>query len=262
MSNVDIQYNNLVKEILENGYYDNNRTGIPTKKVFGKTFEFDLQREFPIITSKFVAFKHAVKEMLWIYKYQSNDVNFLKEKLGVRVWDEWKKEDGTIGPAYGAQVKKHKQIDKLIDGLKTNPQGRRHIISLWDMNDLDDMALQPCAFMTMWDVNEGFLNCTLVQRSTDVGLGLPFNFSQYSVLIHMIAQVTNLKPGKFIHYMNNAHIYENHIPVLEKQLTLPIYESPKLRLNPDIKNFYDFELEDIELIGYEHGPKLKMDVAV
>jgi thymidylate synthase len=261
MNSADRQYLSLIREVMENGYYDNNRTGIPTKKLFGKSFTFDLQKEFPILTTKQVYFKTAVKELFWIYVLQSNDVKKLQE-MGVTVWDEWAREDGTIGKAYGYQVRKHKQIDKLIDGLKRDPQGRRHIISLWDMNDLEDMALQPCAFMTMWDVSDGKLNCTLVQRSADLGLGVPFNFTQYAVLIHMIAQVTGLVPGTFIHYMNNAHIYENHFGALQEQLKREPYPAPKLWLNPEITNFYDFTVDDIKLIDYQHHPKLEMDVAV
>ncbi|AKF96262.1 thymidylate synthase [Brevibacillus laterosporus] len=261
MSQADIQYLALVEDILENGYYDNNRTGIPTKKLFGKLLSYDLQKEFPILTTKFVAFKTAVKELLWIYKHQSNDVRLLQE-MGVRVWDEWAKEDGTIGKAYGYQVAKHKQIDKLIDGLKNDPQGRRHIISLWDMNDLEEMALQPCAFQTMWDVADGYLNCTLVQRSGDMGLGIPFNTTQYAVLIHMIAQVTGLKPGRFQHYINNAHIYENHFEGLRTQLTREAYPAPTFWINPEITDFYDFTPDDVKLIDYKHQPKIAMEVAV
>jgi thymidylate synthase len=262
MNSADQQYLALIREVLEHGYYDNNRTGIPTKKLFGKMFHFDLRQEFPILTTKFVAFKTAVKELLWIYKYQSNDVTFLREQLGVKVWDEWAREDGTIGKAYGYQVAKHKQIDKLIEGLKKDPQGRRHIISLWDMEDLNEMALLPCAFMTMWDVSDGYLNCTLVQRSADLGLGVPFNFTQYAVLVHMIAQVTGLKPGQFIHFMNNAHVYENHFEALARQLERSPYPAPKLWLNPDITNFYDFTPDDVKLLDYQHHPKIEMEVAV
>jgi len=261
MSSADQQYLALVKEVLEHGYYDNNRTGVPTKKVFGKLFAFDLEQEFPILTTKQVFFKTAVKELLWIYVHQSNDVKRLQE-MGVTVWDEWAREDGTIGKAYGYQVRKHRQIDKLIDGLIRDPQGRRHIISLWDLNDLEDMALQPCAFMTMWDVSDGKLNCTLVQRSADLGLGVPFNTTQYAVLVHMIAQVTGLKPGRFHHYLQNAHIYENHFSGLQEQLQREPYPAPQLWLNPEIRNFYDFTPEDIKLIGYQHHPKIELEVAV
>ncbi|WP_134683214.1 thymidylate synthase [Brevibacillus migulae] len=261
MNAADRQYLSLISDVLENGYSDQNRTGIPTKKLFGRSFTFDLRNEFPILTTKQVFFKTAVKELLWIYQLQSNDVGKLRE-MGVTVWDEWAREDGTIGKAYGYQIRKHRQIDKLIEGLQKDPQGRRHIMSLWDMNDLEDMALQPCAFMTMWDVSDGYLNCTLVQRSADLGLGVPFNFTQYAVLVHMIAQVTGLKPGMFIHFLNNAHIYENHEAALREQMKREPYAAPKLWLNPEITNFYDFTVDDIKLLDYQHHPKLEMEVAV
>lgn len=167
MNNTDTQYLNLVRDILENGYYDQNRTGIPTKKLYGKSFHFDLQKEFPILTTKQVYFKTAVKELIWIYVMGSNDVNKLHE-MNVKVWDEWAKEDGTIGKAYGYQARHWNenidQVQKLIDTLKNNPQSRRMIISLWNVGDLPEMALEPCAFMTMWDVMGDVLNMTLIQR--------------------------------------------------------------------------------------------------
>ncbi|OPH61899.1 thymidylate synthase [Paenibacillus ferrarius] len=261
MTQADKQYLELVRDILTYGYYDNNRTGIPTKKLFGKLFTFDLQNEFPILTTKFVPFKTAVKELFWIYVMQSNDVRGLQQ-MGVTVWDEWMREDGSIGKAYGYQIAKYKQIDKLIDGLKNDPQSRRHIMTLWNLDDLDDMALQPCAFQTIWDVSNGHLNCTLVQRSGDVGLGIPFNFTQYAVLVHMIAQVTNLKVGTLNHYMNNAHIYENHIEPVKTQLNRESYHAPDLWINPDVKDFYDFTLNDIKLINYKYHPKIDMVVAI
>jgi thymidylate synthase len=261
MNQADKQYLDIVKDILENGYYDNNRTGIPTKKLFGKLFRFDLQKEFPILTTKFVPFKTLVKELFWIYVMQSNDVREL-QKMGVTVWDEWMQNDGTIGKAYGYQIAKYKQIDKLIEGLKNDPQSRRHIMTLWNLDDLEDMALQPCAFQTMWDVSNGYLNCTLIQRSGDMGLGVPFNTAQYAVLVHMIAQVTGLKVGVFNHYINNAHLYENHWEQIKKQLEREPFPSPKLWINPEIKNFYDFTIDDIKLIDYQHHPKIEMEVAV
>lgn len=261
-NNADVQYLSLVDRVLDEGYYDNNRTGVPTLKLFGAQFFFDLQKEFPILTSKFVGFKTAVKEMLWIYQHQSNDVNFLRNCLGVKVWDEWAGEDGTIGKAYGYQVRKFRLIDKLINTLKTNPQDRGMVVSLWNNEDLPFMNLRPCAFQTIWDVNDGYLNCQLIQRSADIGLGVPFNFTQYAVLVHMIAQVTGLKAGYLWHTMTNAHIYENHIEPLKKQLTNEIHKSPKLWLNPEIRDFYDFTPDDIKLIDYKHSGKIEMEVSV
>lgn len=266
MNKIDNQYLNLAKEILETGYYDQNRTGIATKKLFGKTFRFDLQEEFPILTTKFVAFKTAVKELLWIYVQGSNDVKKLQE-MNVHVWDEWAKEDGTIGKAYGYQARHWgeniDQVQNLINTLKTNPQSRRMIISLWNVGDLKDMALEPCCFLTMWDVNDGKLNMTLVQRSSDFCVGNPFNMTQYAVLQSMVAHVTGLIPGEFFHVMNNVHIYENHFNGIKEQLTREPYEqTAKLWLNPEVTDFNNFTIDDIKLLDYKYHPAIKMEVAV
>lgn len=263
MSLYDKKYLNLVKDILDNGYYDNNRTGISTYKLPHQVMQFNLQKEFPILTTKFVAFKTAVKELLWIFKDQSNSVQDLQAQ-NVNIWDEWMMEDGTIGTSYGWVVKKFNQIDKLIDALKNNPQDRRMMINLWQIPYLETGALAPCCFLTMWDVTDGHLNCMLVQRSGDMGLGVPFNTSQYAVLVHLMAQVTGLKPGLFTHVINNAHIYENQVEGLKVQLTRAdsAYEAPKLWINPEIKDFYDFTANDIKLIDYKHHEKISMEVAV
>lgn len=465
MGNVaDMQYLNIVKEALQ-GYYAQNRTGIATYKVPHKTMEFDLQKEFPIGTTKFVAFLIATKEMLWIYRDQSNSVLKLQEK-NVHVWDEWQLEDGTIGKAYGYQISpteklnkiikikkadqkvqdkskvqrignfkkgygvgylgdrgyknispelekklisiwsnmlkkcydtkgllinifvderwfnftnfvydirylanwsakqndwqnyeldidyyganyysketcvwvhiadkkvykdidpfymihpdghkelavskkavsykydvpvgtinnilngtkadykgysfKHvendgslyryqlplNQINNLIKTLKSNDQDRRMIMTMWKVDDLNEMSLQPCCFQTLWDVTDGKLNCLLVQRSGDLGLGVPFNTAQYAVLIHMVAHVTGLKPGLFTHIINNAHVYENHIDGLKLQLSREdgSYEAPEFWINSDIKDFYDFTEKDVKLINYKHHGKIDMgEVAV
>lgn len=263
MSNYDEQYLDLVERILKNGYYDNNRTGIPTYKLPHQIMQFDLEKEFPIATTKFVAFRTAVRELLWIFKDQSNDVTKL-QKQKVHIWDEWMQEDGTIGTAYGWVVKEFNQIDTLIHQLKTNPQDRRMMINLWQIPYLDTGALHPCCFLTMWDVTDGRLNCMLVQRSGDMGLGVPFNTTQYAVLVHLIAQVTGFKPGLLTHVINNAHIYENQVEGLKLQLTRrdEALEAPKLWINPEIKDFYDFTMKDIKLIDYKHHDKISMEVAV
>ncbi len=263
MSLADTQYLGIIENILEHGTYGQNRTGVATYKLPHQIMQFDLQEEFPILTTKFVAFKTAVKELLWIWQMQSNDVRKLQE-MNVRVWDEWMREDGTIGKAYGYQIAKYKQLDNLIKTIKEDPDSRRMIVTLWNIEDLDDMALQPCAYETLWDVADGHLNCMLIQRSGDMGLGVPFNTAQYAALQCMIAQVTGLKPGKFTHVINNAHVYENHVEALREQLArrdqaLP---APKIIVNPEIKDFYDFTPEDITLDGYEHLGKLSMTVAV
>lgn len=263
MSLADTQYLNIIENILDHGYYANNRTGIATYKLPHQVMQFDLEKEFPILTTKFVAFKTAIKELLWIWQLQSNDVRQL-QAMNVKVWDEWMREDGTIGKAYGYQIAKYKQLDNLLDMLQKDPQSRRMIVTLWNIEDLSDMALQPCAYETLWDVTDGRLNCMLVQRSGDMGLGVPFNTAQYAALVHMVAQVSGLKVGQFTHVINNAHIYENHVEALRTQLERrgEALAAPVLQLNPKITNFYDFQPEDITLEGYEHLGKLSMTVAV
>lgn len=263
MSSADTQYLDMIERILKQGYYSNNRTGIPTYKLPHQIFQFDLEKEFPILTTKFVAFKTAVKEILWIWQLQSNDVREL-QKMNCHVWDEWMRPDGTIGKAYGYQIRKYKQVDHLLDMLRHDPQNRRMIVTLWNIEDLPDMALQPCAFQTLWDVSDGRLNCMLVQRSGDMGLGVPFNMTQYAVLIHLIAQTVGLKPGLFTHVINNAHIYENHVEAMKTQLSRrgQAFPAPRLCINPDIHDFYQFTIDDIALDGYQHLGKLPMEVAV
>lgn len=263
MSIYDKKYLTLVDDIINNGYYDNNRTGIPTYKLPHQIMQFNLEKEFPILTTKFVAFKTAVKELLWIFKDQSNDVKKLQEQ-NVHIWDEWTLSDGTIGTSYGWVVKKFNQMDNLIEALKNNPQDRRMMINLWQIPYLEQGALAPCCFLTLWDVTDGKLNCMLVQRSGDIGLGVHFNTTQYAVLVHLLAQVTGLKPGLLTHIINNAHIYENHIDGLKFQLSKSndAYEAPNLWINPEIKNFYDFTSDDIKLIDYKHHEKISMEVAI
>ena len=260
MSLADKEYLGIVKNILENGALGDNRTGMPAYKLPHQIMQFDLEKEFPILTTKFVAFKTSVKEILWIWQKQSNDVRVLQD-WNCHVWDEWMREDGTIGKAYGYQLGKYHQVDTLLETLKS----RRMVVDLWNVQDLPDMALYPCAFLTMWDVSaDGRLNCMLVQRSGDMGLGVPFNMAQYAALVCMIAQVSGLRPGLFTHVINNAHVYENHKEQLLLQLSrLPqAYDAPKLVLNSDIKNFYDFKPEDIVLKNYKHHDKIAMEVSV
>lgn len=264
MSLADQEYLDIIENILQKGALGENRTGMPAYKLPHQIMQFDLEKEFPILTTKFVAFKTAIKEILWIWQKQSNDVREL-QKWNCHVWDEWMREDGTIGKAYGYQLGKYHQVDTLLETLKKDPQSRRMVVDLWNVHDLPDMALQPCAFLTMWDVSDdGRLNCMLVQRSGDMGLGIPFNMSQYAALVCMIAQVSGLRPGLFTHVINNAHIYENHVAQLKLQLTRrdEAYEAPKLILNPEIKNFYDFQPEDIRLDNYQHHDKIAMEVSV
>lgn len=264
MSLADTKYLDIVQNILDNGRLGQNRTGMPAYKLPHQIMQFDLEKEFPILTTKFVAFKTSVKEILWIWQKQSNDVRVLQQ-WNCHVWDEWMQADGTIGKAYGYQLAKYHQVDTLLKTLKENPQSRRMVVSMWNVEDLPEMALQPCAFLTMWDVSaDNRLNCMLVQRSGDMGLGIPFNMAQYAALVCMIAQVSGLRPGLFTHVINNAHIYENHVETLKTQLARrnEAYPAPRLQLNPEIKDFYDFKPEDIVLENYQHLGKLPMKVSV
>ncbi len=263
MSLYDEKYLDIVEDIINNGYYDKNRTGTNTYKLPHQIMQFNLEKEFPILTTKKVAFITAVKELLWIYKDQSNNVKKLQDK-NCHIWDEWEMEDGTIGTSYGYIVEKFSQIDKLIDALKNNPQDRRMMINLWQIPYLDTGALHPCCFLTMWDVTDGHLNCMLVQRSGDMGLGVPFNTTQYAVLVHLLAQVTGLKVGLFTHIINNAHIYENHVDGLKEQLSRrsQSYDAPKLWIDDKVKDFYDFTIDNIKLIDYNHLSKISMEVSV
>lgn len=274
LTKYDYYYLSIANKILSEGEMRNNRTGIRAISLPHICITIDLEEDgFPILASKFVGFKTAIKELLWIWQMQSNDVRKLQD-MNVHIWDEWMQEDGTIGKAYGYQLAKYKQVDNLIKTIKEDPTSRRMITTLWNIEDLPEMALQPCAFQTLWNINKGKLNCMLTIRSNDWFLGNPFNVAQYAALVHMIAQVTNYKPGRLTVCINDAHIYENHIPQIQEQLGLvdmnEMFDAfitdrfckPKLVLNEDIKDFYDFTIDDIKLDGYIPGPKIKAEVAV
>lgn len=292
ISKYEQQYMSIVENILNNGYYDNNRTGTPTYKLPHQIIQVNLEKEFPILKTKQVAFKTATKEILWIMQKQSNDVREL-QKDNCNIWNEWMMEDGTIGESYGWVVKKYDQINKLINSLKNNPQDRRMMVNLWQIPHLDKGALYPCCHTSMWDVTDGKLNCMLVQRSGDMPLGVPFNTTQYAVLTHLLAQSTGLKVGLLTHVINNAHIYINQVDGMKKQLRRykkldrmvynyssfqtiynnisheeynelqDLYSSkPTLKLNPNISNFYDFTMNDIILENYKNMGVIKMEVSV
>jgi len=263
MNTYDKIYLKIAENILENGYYGSNRTVNNTYKLPHQIMQFDLSKIFPILTTKKVAFKTAIKEMFWIFKDQSNDVQKLQAE-NVHIWDEWIMDDGTIGTSYGYVVNKFNQIDELIDSLKNNPQNRRMLIDIWQIPYLNTGALHPCCFLTMWDVSFGRLNCMLVQRSGDWPLGVPFNTTQYAVLVHLLAQVTGHQPGLFTHVVNNAHIYENQVESMKLQIARKncAYEPPTLWINPIIKDFYSFTIDDIRLQNYQHHPNIHMEVSV
>lgn len=283
MSKWDREYINLCKEILEKGARVENRTGTDTIKLPFKSFEFDLSEEFPILTTKFVAFKSAVLEMLWIYQAKSNDVTWLQER-GVKIWNEWEIDETghymdrvfpkefkhTIGTAYGYIVNKFNLTDNLIDKLKNNPRDRRMVMSLWQNDYLDTAVLPSCVWNSMWDVTDGKLNCIVTARSNDVPLGMPFNITQYATLVYLLASVCDLLPGKLYYNAKDVHIYVNQIDGIKEQIKryeeLGDYEAPTIWINPDIKDFFSFdnskELKDIKLINYKHHGKISMPVAV
>lgn len=298
MAKWDKDYIELCKEILTNGKEVENRTGINTIKIPGWSFSFDLEKEFPVLTTKQLFFKNAITEILWIYQEQSNDVRWLQER-GNHIWDEWEidengfwkatqmvlednklvrkqieKEYGkdwahTIGTAYGWIVKKYKLIDTLIDKLKNNPNDRRMVMSLWQNEYLDTAVLPSCVWSSEWDVTDGYLNLWVHQRSCDVPLGLPFNVTQYAVLLSLLAHVTNLKPGKMYWSIKDAHIYVNQVEGIKEQIkryeTLEDLDAPKLWINEDIKDFYKFdnsrELNDIKIVDYKHHGKIEFPIA-
>jgi thymidylate synthase len=279
MSKADVIYNQVVENIIENGIWDkdqNVRTvwetdGAPayTKSVISERIVFD-NSEVPILTTKYVAWKTAIKELLWIWQLKDNSVDNLNE-MKVHIWDQWKQEDGTIGKSYGYQMGKKcrivngelvDQVDYLIDQLKNNPSSRRHVTSLWNIDDLDEMALNPCVWSTQWIVKENKVHLIVQVRSNDWALGAPFNQFQYYVLQRMIAQVTGYELGTLTFNINDCHIYERHIDSLKEQVKREQFEAPTLWINPEIKNFYDFTIEDFELIDYKHGGSIKFEVAV
>lgn len=298
MSKWDKDYIKLCKTILSEGVEVENRTGINTIKIPSYHLHFDLRKEFPCLTTKQLYFRQAITEMLWIYQAKSNDVRWLQER-NVHIWDEWeideegywcatqnvlengkmvkkevKKNFGkeyahTIGTAYGYIVNKFNFTDKLINTLKNNPSDRRLVISLWQDDYLDTAVLPSCVWSTEWDVTNGYLNLWVHQRSCDVPLGLPFNVTQYSVLLAMIAQVCNLMPGTIDYSIKDAHIYVNQVDGIKEQIKrfdeLGDKEAPTLWLNPEIKDFYEFdnskELKDIKVENYEHLGPIKFEVA-
>lgn len=285
MSKFDEAYLDLCEKILKEGKLHHNRTGDDTLRILGYNFEFDLQEEFPILTTKQVGIKGPVKELLWIYQAQSNDVSWLRER-GVTIWDEWeidsdgiyrqdgsnrdfgKEFAGTIGTAYGWITKKFGWPQKNIKDIIEHPESRRNIIDLWQADYLKTAVLPPCVYGCQFIVDDDMLNIRVTQRSCDVGLGLPYNITQYATFLCLIAHVTGLKPGKMLYQITDTHIYCKHIPAIKEQIARrkDAKPAPKLWINPEVKDFFEFdnskELKDIKLIGYEHLGKLPMEVSI
>jgi thymidylate synthase len=272
------QYLDLVKHVLENGTQKGDRTGTGTKSVFGYQMRFDLSEGFPLVTTKKLHLKSIIYELLWFLQGNTN-IGYLNEN-GVKIWDEWADENGELGPVYGHQWRNWNsenldQIAEVIEILKTNPNSRRMLVSAWNPSVLPDtsksfaenvangkVALPPCHAFFQFYVADGKLSCQLYQRSADIFLGVPFNIASYALLTMMIAQVCGLKPGDFIHTFGDAHIYNNHMEQLELQLTRDPRPLPTMKINPEVKNIFDFKFEDFTLENYDPHPHIKGAVAV
>ena len=261
-------YLDLLRLVMENGVIKSDRTGTGTKSIFGYQMRFDLSKGFPVLTTKKLHLQSIIYELLWFIKGDTN-IKYLNDH-GVTIWDEWAREDGSLGPVYGhqwrswtgADGKQHDQLSQLIEGLKNNPDSRRHIISAWNVGDLDKMALAPCHALFQFYVADGKLSCQLYQRSADIFLGVPFNTASYALLTMMIAQVCGYKPGEFVHSFGDAHIYLNHFDQVNLQLTREPRQLPVMKINPDVKSIFDFKYEDFSLDGYDPHPGIKAPIAV
>lgn len=262
------QYLDLLDHVLSNGTRKADRTGTGTLSVFGYQMRFDLADGFPVLTTKKLHLKSIIHELLWFISGSTNTA-YLKA-YGVKIWDEWADESGNLGPIYGyqwrswpsADGRKIDQLANVIKSIRENPDSRRHIVSAWNPGEIDKMALPPCHILFQFYVADGKLSCQLYQRSCDIFLGVPFNIASYALLVHMIAQVTSLRPGEFIHTLGDAHIYLNHIEQVKLQLTREPYGLPKMTLNPDVTSIDKFRFGDFELSGYTSHPGIKGEISV
>jgi thymidylate synthase len=262
------QYLDLLSHVLNNGYRKSDRTGTGTISVFGYQMRFDLANGFPLLTTKKLHLKSIIYELLWFLKGSTN-TKFLNEN-GVTIWNEWADENGELGHIYGYQWRSWPrkdgtsvdQISNVIESLITNPDSRRHIVSAWNVGELDKMALPPCHLLFQFYVAGGKLSCQMYQRSCDIFLGVPFNIASYALITIMIAQATGLEPGEFVHTLGDAHIYLNHMEQVKLQLTRKPFPLPVILLNPEIKNILDFKYEDFTLQNYQAHPHIKGQIAV
>jgi thymidylate synthase len=261
-------YLDLLHHVLDHGKFKADRTGTGTYSLFGAQARFDLRTSFPLVTTKKVHLKSIIYELLWFLRGETN-VRWLQER-GVTIWDEWADEEGNLGRVYGAQWtdwrtadgRSVNQIDSVIAQIQKNPDSRRLIVSAWNPGEVEGMALPPCHTLFQFFVQNGELSCQLYQRSADLFLGVPFNIASYALLTLMVAQVTGLKPGDFVHTFGDLHIYSNHMEQVKLQLTREPRPLPQMKVNPAVKNIHDFQFEDFELVGYDPHPGIKAPVAV
>ena len=261
------QYLDLMRHVLENGTEKSDRTGVGTRSVFGYQMRFDLTENFPLVTTKKIHLPSVIHELLWFLSGSTN-IKYLREN-GVRIWDEWADADGNLGPVYGSQWRAWRgadgdvdQITQVIDQIKTNPDSRRLIVSAWNVPEIPNMKLPPCHAFFQFYVADGKLSCQLYQRSADIFLGVPFNIASYSFMLLMIAQVTGLQPGEFVHTLGDAHLYNNHLEQAKIQLQRSPRPAPRVTLNPEVKSIFDFRYEDFEVSGYDPHPTIKAPIAV
>ncbi|MNJ92959.1 Thymidylate synthase [compost metagenome] len=262
------QYLDLMQHVLDNGAQKHDRTGTGTISVFGYQMRFNLQEGFPMVTTKKLHLKSIIHELIWFLQGDTN-IKYLKDN-GVRIWDEWADENGNLGPVYGSQWRSWPkpdgghidQITQIINTIKNNPDSRRIIVSAWNVAEIENMALPPCHAFFQFYVADGKLSCQLYQRSADIFLGVPFNIASYALLTMMVAQVCGLEAGDFIHTFGDAHLYNNHIEQTHLQLSRDPKPLPTMKINPAVKNIFDFKFEDFELVDYEAHPHIKGAVAV
>ena len=262
------QYLDLLRHVVDEGVRKEDRTGVGTLSVFGYQMRFDLVEGFPVVTTKKLHLRSIIHELLWFLRGDSN-IQYLHDNR-VTIWDEWADASGELGPVYGVQWRSWPapngrsidQISNLIHSLTRNPNSRRHIVSAWNVADVDEMALPPCHCLFQFYVANGRLSCQLYQRSADLFLGVPFNIASYALLTHMVAQVTGYEPGEFVHTLGDTHIYLNHLDQVTLQLTRQPLPLPTLRLNPSVQSIFDFCYEDIELANYQSHPRIAAPIAV
>jgi thymidylate synthase len=262
------QYHDLIKHVLNHGVKKEDRTGTGTISVFGYQSRYDLSQGFPLVTTKKLHLKSIIHELLWFLKGDTN-IKYLKDN-GVSIWDEWADSEGNLGPVYGSQWRNwkdqygrsHDQISSLIEQIKKNPDSRRLIVSAWNVGEIDKMKLPPCHAFFQFYVANGKLSCQLYQRSADIFLGVPFNIASYALFMMMVAQVCDLGLGEFVHTLGDAHLYSNHLEQAKLQISREPFKLPTMKINPAVKNIFEFQFSDFELVGYESHPHIKAPVAI